>query len=400
MQDSSASFPGLFDDPFKNWPNGDLLVDEEDRAFFTRHFPTYSPIFDWPELRSLFVIYDAPAARARKDSRRSGIIAVVAGVLSLILAAAVPLVGGLAKNEGTAAAIDEFVKKIVFGDPQWAVAVVGGIAALLAMLSVLLGYTQVLTGRAKSQWLTNRFWTERIRQLHFQFIVNHLPVAIEASQSKQGLQHWLDLRAAALDRFKHDYLRGVEDKFHHLDIDEAEDMPWIVEEWSRMGAVPATSVEFDAILQLLEQQRFGIQQRYAERKLRYGMHSPATLTEWVLKVSDALTFALLLATITAGVGSVLVVRGHGNPSLHFIAAFVAAVASAIVVAMRALKEGLLFTADAERYKWYLAAVRTLHRRYEHADREQKICLLRELEHVAYQEMRRFILSGSQARFVM
>ena len=31
---------------------------------------------------------------------------------------------------------------------------------------------------------------------------------------------------------------------------------------------------------------------------------------------------------------------------------------------------------------------------------EKVYLLRELEHVAYQEMRRFIMSGSQARFVM
>ncbi len=130
------------------------------------------------------------------------------------------------------------------------------------------------------------------------------------------------------------------------------------------------------------------------------MHSPATLAEWVLKLSDTFTFVLLLAVITAGVGSVLVVWGHGSSLLHFIAAFVGAVASAVVVAMRALKEGLLFSADAERYKWYLAAVSTLQRRYEHADREQKVCLLRELEHVTYQEMRRFILSGSQARFVM
>jgi hypothetical protein len=403
----SHPLAGPFDDPFKNWPNSDLLIDDEDRAFFTRHFPAYAPVFDWPELRALFLTYNAPAARARKYSRRSGMFAVAAGVLSLILVATVPLIGEIARDIEAAANSQPVIatagaaaRKKVTVDPTGAQAVAGGFAAFLAILSVLFGYTQVLTGRAKSQWLTNRFWTERIRQLQFQFIVNHLPAAIAASKSKQGLQHWLDLRAAELDRFKHEYLRGVEDKVHHLDIDEAEDMPWIVEEWSRPGTVPAASVEFDVILQLMEQQRFGIQQRYAERKLRHGMRSPATLADWVLKLSDTLTFALLLATITAGVGSVLLVSGHGAPLLHFIAAFVAAVASAIVVAMRALKEGLLFSADAERYKWYLAAVRTLHRRYEHSDREQKICLLRELERVAYQEMRRFILSCSQARFVM
>src|ERR1700733_8919738 len=96
--DSIPPLPGALDDPFKHWPNGDLLIDEQDRAFFTRHFPMYAPIFDWPELRSLFVTYDAPAARARKRSRRSGIFAVVAGVFSLILAASIPLIGDNARN--------------------------------------------------------------------------------------------------------------------------------------------------------------------------------------------------------------------------------------------------------------------------------------------------------------
>jgi hypothetical protein len=68
--------------------------------------------------------------------------------------------------------------------------------------------------------------------------------------------------------------------------------------------------------------------------------------------------------------------------------------------MRALKDGLLFAADAERYRWYIAAVRTLNYRFEHADRVKKVHILREMEHVAYQEMRRFILSVKQARFVM
>lgn len=404
--------PGAFDDPFKNWPNGDLLIDEEDRAFFARHFPTYVPIFDWPELRSLFVTYDAPAARARKRSRRSGIFAVAAGVLSLTLAATIPLIGesarikdvsdnphaaaALTKNEGIAMA-DASTKKT---DPEETQAVVGGFAALLAILSVVFGYTQVLTGRAKSRWLTNRFWTERIRQFHFQLILNHLQAVVAAVNSQENLQKWLDFRATQLDQFNHDYLREAEDKIQHLELDEAEDSPWIVAEWERPAAMPAASPGLDVLLKLMERQRFGIQERYAERKLRPGLHSPATLADWVLRVSDVLTFVLLLATIIAGVGSVLVVGAHGSPLVHFKAAFAAAVASAIVVAMRALKEGLLFNADAERYKWYLAAVRTLYRRYEHADLPRKVFMLRELERTAYQEMRRFMLSAKQARFVM
>src|ERR1700683_3051255 len=238
-----------FDDPLRNWPNSDLLIAEEDRAFFTRHYPAYAPIFDWPELRSLFVTYDGTAARARKYSRRAGVIAIGFGFLSLSVAAMVPLAEEI--TEGTTTTPDFRTR-----------AVLGGIAAALAIISMVIGYTQILRGKGKAQWLTNRFWTERIRQFHFQLIVNHLSRVVAAATTSEGLQDWLAFRAHELDTFRQDYLRGVEDKIHHLDEDEAEDRPWISDEWDRMGHVPPPSAELDVLFKLLERQRFGIQQRY------------------------------------------------------------------------------------------------------------------------------------------
>jgi hypothetical protein len=385
-QNSSPRIAGPLDDPFVDWPNSDLLIENEDRAFFTRHYPAYAPIFDWPELRSLFVNYEGAAARARSHSRRSGVFAVALGFLSLCVAATVPMMDYLVKRR----AIPEFPVE----------AVLGGIAAALAIVSILIGYTQVLRGTEKARWLTNRFWNERIRQFHFQLIVNHLPALIAAIRDKNDLKDWLAFRERELDQFKHDYLRGVEDKIHHLDIDEAEDRPWVAEEWDHPGPVPPACEEFDTLLKLLERQRFDIQQRYAERKLLTGWHSPQTRAQWALKLSDVFTAVLLLATITVGTGSIVALTKGVNPSFRLIAGFVAAISSSSVVAMRALKEGLLFSADAERYKWYLATVRSLYRRFELAERPQKVELLRELERVAYQEMRRFMVSVSQARFVM
>jgi hypothetical protein len=385
-QDPSPLLASPFDDPLRNWPNSDLLIAEEDRGFFARHYPTYAPIFDWPELRALFSSYDGIAAHARKHSRRYGVIAILFGFLGLSMGATVPLVEELAQGK----AMQDLRTR----------AVLGGIAAALAIVSMVIGYTQVLRGKDKAQWLTNRFWTERIRQFHFQLIINHLPQVVAAIKSKEHLQEWFAFRARELDTFKHDYLRGVKDKIHHLSEDEAEDRPWISEEWNRANHVPPASAELDTLLELLERQRFGIQQRYTERRLTIGWHSPETRSEWVSKLSDALTAVLLLATVTVGVGSIDAFLRAANPHYRIIIAFIAAISSSSVVAMRALKEGLLFGADAERYKWYSATVRTLSRRFEHADRQQKIHLLRELEHVAYQEMRRFILSARQARFVM
>jgi hypothetical protein len=203
-----------------------------------------------------------------------------------------------------------------------------------------------------------------------------------------------------LEIFKYEYLRGVEDKIHHLELDEAEDDPWISEEWDHAGPAPPASEEFDQLLKLLEQQRFGIQLRYAERKLLTGWHSAETLGQRILKLSDFLTGILLLATVAVGLVSIIAFIVHADPIFRLIAGFIAALASSGVVAMRALTEGLLLSSDAERYKWYLASVRTLYRRFERGDQPRKVFLLREMERLAYQEMRRFMLSAAHARFVM
>jgi len=382
----SPLLSGPLDDPLQSWPNSDLLIDAEDRAFFARHYPAFAPIFDWPELRALFEVYNSVAAKARQHSRRAGVIAVLCGFLGLSIAATVPL-----SDEATEA--NHLLQ-------LRAQAIIGGIAAAFAILSVVIGYTQILRGKGKSQWLTNRFWCERIRQFHFQLIINHLPEVVAAAQNKEALADWLTLRARELDKFRQEYLRGAEDMIHHLDADEAEDCPWVADEWDRIGAVPPASAEFDLLLKLLEKQRFGIQQRYAERRLEKGWYSPETRTQWVSELSDALTAVLLIATMLVGIGSIMAVTRGASPTFRLVAGLVAGISSSSVVAMRALKEGLLFTTDAERYRWYLAAVRTLNHRFEHADLEQKVLLLREIERLAYQEMRRFLLAGRQARFVM
>jgi hypothetical protein len=77
----------------------------------------------------------------------------------------------------------------------------------------------------------------------------------------------------------------------------------------------------------------------------------------------------------------------------------AGVFSAGVIALRVLDQGLQLTAEAERYQWYHAAVEALEARFLRAHPRRKIDLLREMEHLAYQEMRRFVVSFEGSRFV-
>ena len=166
---------GLLGDPFEDWRNDDLLFDDEQRAYVARHHPKAAPLFDWPELRALFKTHDPQASRFRKRSRRIGSAAVALGCASLIATASLGAMGGA---------------------PSEAKSALGITAAVLAVLSGLIGYSGVLSGRAKWRWLSHRFWTERLRQLHFQLIINNLPEALAAMASAKAMAASNPRRAA------------------------------------------------------------------------------------------------------------------------------------------------------------------------------------------------------------
>src|SRR6218665_2411800 len=122
----------FFTGPFDDWPNDDLLFDETQRDFFYRHHPRAAPIFDWPELRALFKAHDPPASHFRSRSRRSGVIAVLCGSLSLVLTAIVG--GGLLDGGG------------------WPQRVLGALGAALALLSFVVAVRGIMRGGFKERW--------------------------------------------------------------------------------------------------------------------------------------------------------------------------------------------------------------------------------------------------------
>jgi hypothetical protein len=292
-------------------------------------------------------------------------------------------------------------------------ALLGFFAALLAGFSIFFGYAQVVWSRSKQEWLINRFKTERLRQFHFQLILSELPMVVEAGINEKGQERWLKLRAEELDKLDHHVLRRAEEQLYHLTNDEAEDRPWISEQWRHAlepQSINRTDLEphqnsLKRLLEILRQQRFGIQISYASLKRRAGLHSPATRAKVVHVLSDALSVILLAATAGMGVSYVLALCSSATPNGPVISSIVifgliASLSSAGIVGLRALKEGLLLSADAERYKWFDAAVKALEARFDAVDDSRKIDLLREMERLAYQEMRRFLISAQGTRFVV
>jgi hypothetical protein len=362
--------------PLEDWTNDDLLLDKNERAHFYLRRPRLAPIFDWLELRQAFEIHEQPAKQARKKSRGHGVTAVGLGFAGLALTALTPWLAKFASKPDLA--------------ERWT----GVAAAALIALGTVVGLLQTLIWRAKQEWLINRYWTERIRQFHFQLILNNLEKAAAALPGGAALDAWRTFRQGKLADFLHDAKQTLPTAFDELEDDHAEEDVWVDKAWRERPPTPPQTPELAELLEGLQRQRIGVQERFTALKLKPGLHSPQTRAKWLHGASDAFTAVILVLTIVIGV---IYAQGSQEPRFWLGAA---GALTAAVVALRVLNEGLLLRAEAERYRWYLASVRSIARRFEKANTADRIRLLHEMERLAYQEMRRFLITFKEARFIM
>ena len=382
--------PTPFQDPLEDWTNDDLLLDEKERKRFYDRHPRLAPVFDWEEMRKAFDDHEQPAKHARKLSRLHGTIAVGLGFLGLALTAFTPYLAQLLS-------FSTLFSRTPDSAERW----IGVLAAALIVAGTIVGFYQTLIGQAKRRWLISRYWTERIRQFHFQLILNNLESAAAAFGGGAALDAWRALRQGKLDDFLHDTEKTLATALEELVDDHAEEDVWADKAWSDPPPSPPTTpelAELAELLQALRKQRIGVQDLYTALKLTPGLHSPQTRAQWLHGLSDACTGAILLITVAIGL---LYFHGSKEPQLWRLGLLGAAGAlTAAVVALRVLNEGLLLRTEAERYRWYLASVRSIRDRFKKADTADRIRLLRELERLAYQEMRRFLVTSKEARFIL
>ncbi len=372
----------MLEDPFARWNNDDLLLSDEAREAFAARYPELADFFHWPALISLFETHNAQASETRRPRRRFGLWAVGVGFVGLCLAAISPLASALL--DGALAAS--------------AARILGLGAAALAMISALMGYSQVLRGRDKADWILNRFRCERIRQFHFQLLKTRAADVVAAVSNPAAKAAYLAAREDDLKAFRYAQIDQAAEMVHHLQNDTAEDRPWVFREWAKERPAPAPSPELNRFFDALADKRFGIQIRFTSLKLKPGWASPATRSALIAQTSNLLTMLLLTITLVSGAALAFDVPKDGILLLAFASA--TGVASAAIAAMRVVADGLQLTADTERYRWYLAAVKSLNRRFEASDPPNAIARLRDLERVTYQEMRRFIVSVARSKFVI
>lgn len=374
--------PRTFEDPFENWPNDDLLIEQQTRNKLQEKYPAIFPLLDWPELRAYFSEHNSLALLAQKKCRRFGVVTVLFGFLGLLISGISPIL------------LHAF-------DPGWASLlgrILGFLGAVFVFLGGIAGYIHLFVYNEKLEWLENRLVCERLRQFYFQYMVSRISMVAKILDTGSVVSEFIADRTREFSRFTTEYMFPLVEKYEELKNDKVEEKAWLNPDWEKAELKEPLAESSREFLKILENNRLGIQKRYADKKIRPGLYSPNSRSIVIASSSDVLTVAVLFVTFGTCVAYLT-----GAPSgAPFVLACisVSSALSAVIVSLRVLNAGLLLTEDAERYSWYHAAVDALQRRYKRADDREKCEILKEMEYTSYQELRRFIIAMEKARFVI
>src|SRR5262249_38676772 len=157
---------------------------------------------------------------------------------------------------------------------------------------------------------------------------------------------------------------------------------------------------FDAYREL----RIMHQLDYANYKLQDDYRIISTMPRRQLAVISGTVFALILLIVVMHVG-ILVSALFPN---SMFAAFHLPEATVVIIwlalaalATRAVEQGLQPEREIERYQQYRSGVRVILERYDNAvSQNEKIGVMREMERLAFEEMRNFLITNERSRFVM
>ena len=360
--------------------NDDLLFGPEDQENARLAFPAILHVLDDDALRTLFKTFDNPANRAKKRSLRAGILAVALVVIALF---------------GTSAGhnYEEL------GLSHYAVVLLALGSAVLGLLGVLIGLFGLMIGSAKNDWLYNRMAGEMLRQFHFQTFVCRLDEIIASLKDDAARNGFLEQQKKWLAHFRLSVPPHLAAKFHALIKREESD--WLH---------PAPKMPSDADLTMLPEEFFEAyhvlrlthQQQYAEWKLRHGQmiftgFSLRSLETLLAGGSVVATICLLLTEASIVVALIWMTF---SPAFGSWAHWIAICFAILALGMRTLEEGLQPKREIERYQRYCSLIQDILNRFEAGTRAVKFEAMIEMEKLAYEEMREFLRSFYESRFIM
>jgi hypothetical protein len=359
--------------------NDDLLLADEDQKLAAQSFPELLYALDFPELRTLFLRYDAPSTLAKGGRRRAGIVAIMLGVIALLGAASEPL---------------------LFSLPPFILPILGGLFAGLGIVSVVIGAFGVFGTRSKKEWLCGRLMTERLRQLHFQILVCYATSIMNSMGDATARAQFHITRQRILSSFELDYAGHLSGKLNDVLADNAEEEFWLLSKDAKSTVAQGRGAEeFFSAYRLL---RFEHQIQYANYKLRQEGLGSAIRQVGILSQTSVvcillvfvLHFVIALSLLTPMREWLAFAEG---PWMHVFVVWTAIVA----LAARALEEGLQPTREVERYTRYRSLFARLLYHFDHTSvPAERLQIMREAERAVYQEMRVFLKTNHEARFVL
>lgn len=377
--------PVQHDPALEDWANDDLLIEEPARKGLSAVHPKVAELLDWPELRDHFVRHNKPAGQEKTTVRRSGRRAVGFAFAAFSFTA----LSGLAVG-ATGSLLASYW--------SW---VTGALTVFFTGACFFTGVMQMLHGGRKWAWMVERLWTETLRRFFFQFLLQNLEAARGVLTGTLPLSAWRDLQAKALSTLINEEMHRPTDVLRDVLNDHAETKCWSLAGWKSPVDLPSVGPckELDEFFEVLAHKRLTIQKDYTTRKLAGSRLALRGRTHLIQALFYALVFFILLVDASIGILHLL------EPSLampNLLAGFglVTALASAALVAVQMWDRGERVSAETDRMEWYLAAVESILRRYEHIKTvDERIRALAELEILAYQEMRQFLLSVHRGEFV-
>jgi hypothetical protein len=379
--------PGPEDPELEHRFNDDLLIGDADREDARKLFPGIYHVLDHPELREEFARYDGMANRAKTWVQRLGLAAIGLATLALLSSAIVPTLNAA----GYA--------------PRWLLDL-----SLACEVAGLTGATIAAGGVAlasrKRKWLEGRCATEMLRQWHFQLLIRRgreVEASCDAADPKAAQDAFRALRAQWFSPFRNE-LRGKLDSLVEDLIERPEaGYRWLHE--PKTDYTPGGPV-VEAVFAAYRQLRFRHQDQYVAYKLQRSTDAPPWLPlKWpatvLQKRTEGLASSCLIGSLFV---SLFIVVGYsaGWAGAHSPALPTVIIALMILnVATRAVQDGLAVPEETQRYNDYAGKIHYLLSRFDASnDAHEKLRLMDEMERAALEELKSFLRTHSEARFLV
>jgi hypothetical protein len=358
--------------------NDDLLIDPQGRETARRAFPHVFHVLDDEELRQLFVPNDREAGRAKRSSFLAGILAVSLVVIGLFGTSAERLYEGHKCASAIAIA-----------------------SVILSITGVAIGLGGLMIWKSKTDWLYRRMLGERLRQYHFQTFVCRAAEISESLKGKTEQGKFLEQRQIWLSEFKLRFLPNLESEFNALL--KREQGVWLhpapVAPDALLDALPEEFFKACAALRIRHQLQ------YADWKIRYGQNvfsgfSVRGLETFLANGSVIMTLCLVVTEILIILPLLPYTNAAMSPAFGPWGHWIAICFAVAALGMRTLEDGLQPKRELERYQRYSNLVADICERFDVGSRAEKFEAMIELERLAFEEMRDFLRSSYESRFVM